>query len=550
MVGVGVRVVFDLRLMVPGNVATLGQGRVKTLGSVGGRCHREAMDTSKISRGSVAATAPDACNGHDAGHAGIPAVCTIIPPYLLQAMGRSTDAGVRAIAERTLRHDGILRADRRSEPASTSTLAAAGDAVIARCICDAHHGTTLPGAQVRAEGAPASGDVAVNEAYDALGDTWRLYHDVYGRNSVDGRGLELVGSVHYSTNYDNAFWNGEQMVFGDGDGVMFTRFTASVDVIGHELTHGVTQYTAALAYRDQPGALNESMSDVFGSLVKQYALGQDAASADWLIGAGILGPTIRGRALRDMLHPGTAYDDPHLGKDPQPADMAHYVHTSDDDGGVHLNSGIPNRAFALAATSVGGRAWEGVGRVWYDVLTGGRISADCDFATFAGLTVDAASARFGATHAVTTAVRQAWTTVGVLDGTTASNTSASGPAQEAGSGQGSASDEVQVRRSGGIAGITRQTSVRLDQLPAADAEHWRSLLSTGLLPALQAGSVSSQGAGSNGDGSQDDGPAGAGVRDGYTYAVECVGRGVRAAVGEQSLPEAVRHLFERTLDAG
>ena len=164
--------------------------------------------------------------------------------------------------------------------------------------------------------------------------------------------------MHYGRGYDNAFWDGTQMVFGDGDGTVFNRFTIAVDVIGHELTHGVTEHTAALVYQGQSGALNESISDVFGSLVKQQALGQDAAAADWLIGAGLFTAQVKGVALRSMKAPGTAYDDPQLGKDPQPATMADYVETTDDNGGVHLNSGIPNHAFYLAATAIGGHAWE------------------------------------------------------------------------------------------------------------------------------------------------------------------------------------------------
>src|SRR6185312_7752790 len=97
---------------------------------------------------------------------------------------------------------------------------------------------------------------------------------VYGRDSLDGAGLPLDASVHYGDRYDNAFWDGTRMVFGDGDGTTFTRFTVAVDVVGHELTHGVTEHAAGLAYRGQSGALNESVSDVFGSLVKQRALGQ------------------------------------------------------------------------------------------------------------------------------------------------------------------------------------------------------------------------------------------------------------------------------------
>src|SRR5262249_22599978 len=155
-------------------------------------------------------------------------------------------------------------------------------------------------------------------------------------------------------------------VFGDGDGKVFRRgaFTAAIDVIGHELTHGVTQYTAGLAYHRQSGALNESISDVFGSLVKQYVAKQSVEQADWLIGAGIWGSAFdhtKCTALRSMSDPGSAYDDPRVGKDPQPADMKGYKPLPDDEdhdwGGVHTYSGIPNRAFYLVAKSLGGNAW-------------------------------------------------------------------------------------------------------------------------------------------------------------------------------------------------
>ena len=225
--------------------------------------------------------------------------------------------------------------------------------------------------------------------------------------------------MHFGTNYDNAFWDGTQMVFGDGDGVIFLPFTRSVDVIGHELAHGVTQYTSGLNYQDQSGALNESVSDVFGVLVKQRLLGQTADQADWLVGAELLAPGVNGVALRSMAAPGTAYDDPRLGKDPQPAHLSGYVDTTDDNGGVHINSGIPNKAFHVVATTLGGNAWEVAGQVWVDTITG-DISADCDFATFARLTVAAATARHGADSEVVAAVRAGWDAVGVAsaaDGT-------------------------------------------------------------------------------------------------------------------------------------
>jgi Zn-dependent metalloprotease len=225
--------------------------------------------------------------------------------------------------------------------------------------------------------------------------------------------MPLIASVHYGKNYDNAFWNGQQMVFGDGDNVIFSGFTRSTDVIGHELTHGVTGSEANLTYQGQPGALNESISDVFGSMVKQYKLKQTADKADWLIGAGILAKGIQGVALRSMKAPGTAYDDPKLGKDPQPAEMAHYVRTGEDNGGVHINSGIPNRAFYLVASALGGHSWEKAGQIWYDTLVDHNLKPNASFATFANLTIHNAGSRYGAGGTEQKAVADAWAKVGV-----------------------------------------------------------------------------------------------------------------------------------------
>jgi Zn-dependent metalloprotease len=194
---------------------------------------------------------------------------------------------------------------------------------------------------------------------------------------------------------------------------VFNRFTLSLTVIGHELTHGVTEYTAKLSYNGQSGALNESVSDVFGSLVEQRALGQSTDKASWLIGAGLFTPKVKGAAIRSMKDPGTAYDDPALGKDPQPAHMRDYVKTSSDNGGVHINSGIPNRAFYLVASALGGNAWERAGQIWYDTLTGGSISGAADFAGFAAQTVTVAGTRYGAGSAELKAVRAGWDGVGV-----------------------------------------------------------------------------------------------------------------------------------------
>ncbi|MEU4196498.1 M4 family metallopeptidase [Kribbella sp. NPDC026611] len=335
---------------------------------------------------------------------------SIIPPYLLEQLERSVDdPNLRARFRLSLQHDAVLR----SRPAAGLGRASA-EGGLRREVYDAEHGTDLPGTLVRSEGEDAVQDQSANQAYDGTGATWTMYHDCFGRDSIDGAGLILTSTVHYDRGYANAFWDGAQMVFGDGDGEIFGGFTASIDVTGHELTHGVTQYTANLAYDGQSGALNESISDVFGSLAKQYALGQSAEEADWLIGAGLFMPGVQGVALRSMKAPGTAYDDPRLGKDPQPDTMAGYVETTDDNGGVHLNSGIPNRAFYLVAAALGGNAYDDAGKIWYTTLTSGTLSESADFKTFAEATQAAARDLFGADSSQVAAVTTAWQTVGVL----------------------------------------------------------------------------------------------------------------------------------------
>ena len=228
--------------------------------------------------------------------------------------------------------------------------------------------------------------------------------------------MPLNATVHYGESYNNAFWDGTRMVFGDGDGELFNRFTVALDIIGHELAHGVTEDEGGLIYAYQSGALNESMSDVFGSLIKQSQPGklQEADEADWLIGAGLLAQGVQGVALRSMKAPGTAYDDPVLGRDPQPGHMNDYVHTNRDNGGVHINSGIPNRAFHLAATAIGGYAWEKAGRIWYETLRDSRLRPNTGFIRFARMTVDVAGRLYGGASTEKKAVANAWAEVGVI----------------------------------------------------------------------------------------------------------------------------------------
>jgi len=345
----------------------------------------------------------------------------ILPPHILEHIAANAESREqRELAVQALSLDHSLRTSRLAFSLAGGLqarhqAASAAPAQKKRTIYDTKHTQALPGQAVRAEGQPPVADQAVNQAYDGLGDTFDFYLAAYQRNSIDNAGLALDASVHFGQKYDNAFWNGQQMVFGDGDGVIFNGFTGSVDVIGHELTHGVTGSEANLNYQGQAGALNESMSDVFGSLVKQFSAQpkQTASQADWLIGAGLLAPGIQGVALRSMKAPGTAYNDKTLGKDPQPADMAHYVHTTQDNGGVHINSGIPNRAFYLAAMQIGGYAWEKAGRIWYDTLCDHNLKASAHFAAFAHLTIRHAGMLYGTSGVEQKAVEDAWRQVGV-----------------------------------------------------------------------------------------------------------------------------------------
>jgi len=341
--------------------------------------------------------------------------CTIVPPYLLSRLAHLDEAGlggVAAAAQETLMQTVPLRETRqtvRPRAASPSVVAPRPQ----RTISDARGREVLPGSVVRREGDGPSADAAVDEAYDGLGATHALFADAFERSSIDGHGLGLDATVHYGSHYDNAFWDGERMVFGDGDGEVFRRFTLSLSVIGHELSHGVTQYSSALEYQGQSGALNESVSDVFGSLVEQHSRGQTASEASWLIGEELFTDMVEGAALRSMKAPGTAYDDDILGVDPQPAHMRDFVDTRDDNGGVHINSGIPNRAFFLVADALGGYAWQRAGRIWYDTITTSGLESRATFVEFARATVQAARTRFGGTSAEVDAVQRAWASVGV-----------------------------------------------------------------------------------------------------------------------------------------
>lgn len=333
----------------------------------------------------------------------------ITPPHMLKKLLDNADGRIRDAALRTLLTTSRLRGERNIRGLMAS---AAAPTHGRRTVSDCATGTFLPAARVaRTEDGETSTDGSVNRAFDGLGQTRDFYQEVFDRDSLDGRGMRLNGYVHYGEAYNNAFWDGSQMVFGDGDGVLFTDFTESLDVIGHELTHGVTEFTAGLQYRNQSGALNESISDVFGSLVKQWANKQTADQADWLIGSEIFTPGVGADALRSMKAPGQAYNNPTLGRDPQPDHMSKYANMSDDNGGVHINSGIPNKAFYLTAIGIGGNAWEAPGHIWYTALQASGETTD--FQEFADTTYLKAGQVFGSESAEQQAVASAWKEVGI-----------------------------------------------------------------------------------------------------------------------------------------
>ncbi|KAI0433771.1 metalloprotease [Xylaria sp. FL1042] len=351
----------------------------------------------------------------------------IIPDALLKHISESEDVDedTRNNAKRDLEHIAGVQAKYQQtqgiapEPktlAAFSTAAKAKAKATYRAVYNANNTqdeNDLPGTVLRVEGQKAVSDQAANQAYDNAGNVLSFYLDIFNWKSIDNNNMNVISSVHFGQKYENAFWDPEiaQMVYGDGHDFL-GNFTNAVDVIGHELTHAVTEHTSPLDYTGQSGALNEHISDAFGVMVKQRVQNETAETADWLVGEECLMPGVKGVALRSMKAPGTAYDDPRFGKDPQPDNFKDYKSTFEDNGGVHLYSGIPNKAFYLSAVAFGGYSWEKAGKIWWETLQSGQIPPRCTFIQFADATVDKAEELFGDDAAAI--VRKAWNEVGVV----------------------------------------------------------------------------------------------------------------------------------------
>ena len=345
----------------------------------------------------------------------------IVPPYMLDKLVISDNNNIADPAINSSFRSHRFRSDRiYFQQASVHTKkvlgarsATAGPPVLNMVVYDNKHRTDFSRAK-KVWDSENNQSVSSRDARNVIEGgkaSWDFYYSLFGRNSIDNNGFQLNHYFHYDRLLDNAYWDGRRMIYGDGDHIIFASFTSDMDIIGHELTHGVTENEANLDYENQPGALNESFSDIFGILIKQRSLNHDVKKANWLIGEKVL----KGKkyALRSMKEPGKAYvNHPILGSDPQPATMDDYVNLPNtpagDYGGVHINSGIPNYAFYVTAFNIGGYAWEKAGRIWYSVLTDKNLLQNADFIDVKNLCIFHAESLYGIGSLEVKAVKQGW----------------------------------------------------------------------------------------------------------------------------------------------
>jgi len=335
-------------------------------------------------------------------------ICTIIPPHTLENIAANASGPSADAARKTLFDSARLHGNRQVFSLIMNLNPSPGGRN--RMTYDAMSYTRLPGLLKIKEGEPPTGPADVDTAHALAGEVYDFFRRVFDRDSLDGRGMPITSTANYGDHFCNGYWNGRQMVYGRGDGRLFGSFACSRSVSGHEFTHGLIQSTANLNYEGESGALNEHVADVFGAVIEQFAGAVPVNQADWVIGRGLFLPSVKGDGVRNLLRPGTAYDDPILGHDPQPDRMSRYVRTNQDNGGVHVNSGIPNRAFALAAIAMGGNSWDRAAPIWFRALTRYLVNTS-GFVDLANGTIRSAQDLFGPQCPEADALRMAWDAV-------------------------------------------------------------------------------------------------------------------------------------------
>jgi Zn-dependent metalloprotease len=340
--------------------------------------------------------------------------CALVPPHLLDALATSHESPeIRLAAVETVRQTGRLTGLR----AWHSLGRFGGPAERSRRVYDAQAAMTLPGVEVATEHRVISGDPDVLAVHTNMGEVWAFLADVLGWTGLDRQGMEMLATVNYGQKFDNLFWNGMELVCGRGDGVVFRPFTPQIEVVAHELGHAMTSRGPGLVYHGESGWLNEAFSDVFGCVVKQWILGQTVDQASWLIGGEAFFPGVRATAIRSLAAPGTAYNDPVLGRDPQPATWSDRVLTDKDDGGAHINSSIPANAFyrlcvACRAHGLTPCSWEIPFKLWLAAHM--SLHSYATVADFVGATIrEARLLDAKLASGLTEAVAAAWAAVGL-----------------------------------------------------------------------------------------------------------------------------------------
>lgn len=328
----------------------------------------------------------------------------ILPPYMLLEAARRNPDKYQYLDTLAATQRLFGNSSARNNPYQRFV----GNGTSAIEIYDCKEGYTRPGTRARFDGDPVHADADVNKAYEFSVAVRKYYLEIHGRNGIDAHGMKMISSVNYGSGYNNAYWDGSQMTYGKGDQELFASFVI-LDVCGHEVTHGVTEFESNLKYWKQAGALNESHSDIYGKLIEAYHKNQPVEQIDWVLGRGIFMPGVKGEGIRNMLLPGTAYNDPRLGKDPQPDHMSKIYTGSSDNGGVHINSGIVNRCFANWIIALGGYEWKKAAKVWF--MARAAAGSNPTFANHAYHTIEACKAV--GTAAELKKLQDAWELVGV-----------------------------------------------------------------------------------------------------------------------------------------